>query len=297
MECPQSSALATKVSNITFRNPLGLAAGFDKNGNLVSGIDSLGFGFVEIGTITPRPQEGNPRPRIERIPQKEAILNRMGFNNDGMDVIATRVRNNRHLITASLGINIGKNKDTPNDQAIGDYEKLFRKFLGLTDFFTVNISSPNTKGLRDLQSGDFLTRLADKIKLLFLHQPVFIKLSAEIDDEALFRAGALCGKDMPYAGLILCNTIPTDLGGISGRPLTQKSLELLAKAKKSLPQTASLISVGGIFSPADAIARLDAGADAVELYTGLIYEGPGLIDATLHEMIRYRREKAVTKTK
>ena len=273
----KSSYKPVNLAGIELRNAVGLAAGFDKDATLFGGIENLGFGFAEIGTVTPRPQQGNPRPRLERIAEKEAILNRMGFNNQGMDVVYQNLVQARALTSLPLGVNIGKNKDTPNDQAVDDYELLLKKFRPLAQYFTVNISSPNTKGLRDLQSCEFLRQLGKRVASLALTQPVFVKLSPTINDEDLKSASELCGSGLPYAGLILTNTIPTDLGGISGRPLANQALQILIKARQYLRAEAPIISVGGIFSAQDVRDRLDAGATAVQVYTSLIYEGPGLV--------------------
>ena len=275
-----------RLAGLDLRNPIGLAAGFDKNGTLVSGIACLGFGFAEIGTVTPLPQAGNPRPRLERLPAQNAILNRMGFNNDGMVAVAERLRQARPHLEIPVGVNLGKNKDTSNEDAVGDYEKLLKCFAMLADYFVINISSPNTPGLRDLQSGEFLKNLGAAVTRLRVTQPVFIKLSPTVSDIDLRAACALCSPPrvtgaakatQPFAGLVLTNTIPTDLGGISGQPLRAPSVAVLRQARGLLASEVPLISVGGISGVSELRQRLDAGATAVQIYTALVYEGPGLI--------------------
>jgi dihydroorotate dehydrogenase len=275
----RAKKMPVELAGLKLSNPLGLAAGFDKNALLVPGIESLGFGFVEIGTVTPRPQEGNAKPRLHRIPEKRAIVNRMGFNNDGADVIAARLKEVRSKIKVPLGVNLGKNRDTPNADAAIDYETLFKVFRPLADYFVINISSPNTPGLRDLQSTEFATALGEKIQRERIAQPVFVKLGPDLPAENLKALCALCGepgKGLPYAGLILTNTIPTDLGGLSGYPLKGPSVHMLKLARSLLPLNVPIISVGGIENADDVRERLASGANAVQLYSALIYSGPGL---------------------
>jgi len=285
----------TKLAGLDLKNPIGLAAGFDKNARLIEGIHCLGFGFVEIGTITPRPQIGNPKPRLQRIPERHAVLNRMGFNNDGSVVIAERLAKARseQKIQLPLGVNIGKNKDTPNEDAVADYERLLIAFRSLASYFVVNISSPNTPGLRDLQSEAFTTALASRISALKIAQPVFIKLGPDVSNEHFSTIGRLCGAGKPFSGLVLTNTIPTDLGGISGRPLKGPALMALKAARKNLGDSVPLIAVGGIETAEDIIDRLENGASAIQLYSSLIYEGPGLAARLLYDLNVLLKRKGV----
>ncbi len=266
--------IPVQCGNTTFLNPLGLAAGFDKNGILLPGIETLGFGFIEIGTVTPRPQLGNPRPRLKRILEKRALLNQMGFNNDGADIISTHLRKIQKSISVPIGINISKNRDTPTSDALKDFEKLLKIFMELAQYFVVNVSSPNTPFLTHLQEVAFLSKLGEQIQHLKITQPVLIKLSPDVDVEKLKNICSLCGKNKPFLGLVLTNTIPTDLGGISGYPLKEVSLNLLKVARGFLPQDAFIISVGGIETAQDVKERLAHGANAVQVFSTLVYQGP-----------------------
>lgn len=268
--------LPVKLAGLELKSPIGLAAGFDKNAVLVPGIESLGFGFVEIGTVTPRPQIGNPLPRLMRVPEKSAIVNRMGFNNDGAEIVATHLKNVRGKLSAPIGVNLGKNRDTPNANAVKDYETLFKAFHLTADYFVVNISSPNTPGLRDLQSGEFIRALGERVLKLRIPQPVFVKLAPDIAHDDLKTIAALCGEGKPFAGLILTNTMPTDMGGMSGAPLKQASVMALKVARTVVAPEIPIISVGGIETVDDVIERLELGANAVQIYSAMIYQGPGL---------------------
>ncbi len=269
--------IPARIGTLKLPNPVGLAAGFDKNGLLIPGIETLGFGFVEIGTITPRPQLGNPQPRIARELAQRAIVNHMGFPNDGADIMAARMKEVKAKVTVPVGINISKNRDTPNSEAVKDYETLLKRFRDLADYFAINISSPNTPGLRDLQSNEFLQALHMRVESLRLTQSVFLKLSPDLPHARLKDICALCGIGKPFTGLILTNTEPSDLGGISGYPLKKASLQMLMKAREMLPAGAPIISAGGIETAADARERLAAGAAAVQIYTSLIYQGPSAV--------------------
>ncbi len=285
--------MPVKLGGIEALNPIGLAAGFDKNAALLPGIESLGFGFVEVGTITPRPQLGNPRPRLSRIPERRALLNRMGFNNDGAEIIAEHLRRVREQLKVPVGVNLGKNRDTPNADAIKDYEILFKAFAQSASYFVINISSPNTPGLRDLQSGEFVQKLGARIQHHDISQPVFVKLAPDIETEDLRAIGALCGEHKPYTGLILTNTISTDLGGLSGYPLKGPSTALLRLARTLVPAAVPIISVGGIETADDVIERFTLGANAVQLYSALIYSGPGLPGRILRELQSKMRHKGI----
>ncbi|MCB1754912.1 MAG: quinone-dependent dihydroorotate dehydrogenase [Gammaproteobacteria bacterium] len=281
------------VMGLEFRNPVGLAAGLDKNADYLGGLGNLGFGFIETGTVTPRPQAGNPQPRMFRIPQKSAIINRMGFNNLGVDHLVEQVK--RQPVDAVLGINIGKNKDTPLDLAKDDYLYCLEKVYPYADYVTVNISSPNTPGLRDLQHGEMLEELFAELKqkqaeLAGLHDtyvPIAVKIAPDMSDEELDNfAQNVLRYEMD--AVIATNTtngrdgvegLPNadQTGGLSGAPLQQKSTLAISRLGTTLAGTVPIIGVGGIMSVADAQAKIDAGASLVQIYSGLIYRGPRLI--------------------
>lgn len=263
-----------QIGGIEFQNPVGLAAGFDKNAVLIPGIENLGFGFIEVGTVTPRPQVGNPRPRIRRESAKRAIVNRLSFPSDGAAIVNSRLKVVKSLCRVPIGVNIAKNRDTPNNEAVRDYEYLVKIFYQTADYFALNISSPNTPGLRNLQSTDFVEQFAKRTASLRLPQPIFLKLSPELSMEELRNVCDYCGPGKPITGLILTNTIPTDLGGLSGWPLKDISLQLLVRARTLLPKEVPIISVGGIETAKDAKARLEAGASAIQIYSTMIYQGP-----------------------
>ena len=298
--------MPSTVFGLTFPNPVGLAAGLDKNGEHIDALFALGFGFVEIGTITPRPQAGNPKPRLFRLPAHNAIINRMGFNNAGVDALVRnvgRARNRRGL----LGINIGKNKDTPNEQAADDYIACMDKVYPLADYITVNISSPNTAGLRELQEEQALRRLVGGLReaqeqLAAKHGkrvPMLVKVAPDLSDRDIDAAARVLGE-LSVDGVIATNTTigrPTveadplskEIGGLSGAPLLGQSTLVLRRLRARLPESVPLIGVGGISSGADAVAKMAAGATLVQCYSGLIFQGPGLIGDCVNA-IRRRRE-------
>lgn len=284
------------VMGIEFPHPLGLAAGLDKNGTAIRGLAALGFGFIEIGTVTPRPQPGNPRPRMFRLPQAQALINRFGFNNLGVDALLANVVKARAAgFRGVLGINIGKNKDTPNEQASDDYLACLDKVYAHADYVTVNISSPNTPGLRTLQYGAALDRLLDTLKtaqarLAVQHGryvPLALKIAPDVaDDDIPVIAAALLRAQMD--AVIATNTTlerravqglahAGESGGLSGAPLTRRSTEVIAALAAELGGRLPIIGVGGIMSGADARAKFDVGASLLQLYTGFIYRGPALI--------------------
>ena len=289
-----------ELLGLTFPNRLGLAAGLDKNGVAISAFDRSGLGFIEIGTVTPRPQPGNDRPRLYRLPEHQAIINRMGFNNDGIDALIARVTATPRPRTI-LGINLGKNKDTPNEQALSDYLIGIQKAWTHADYLAINISSPNTAGLRDLQHGAALRTLLIGIKSeqqrlaasTQKHVPIVVKIAPDLDDEALndlLDTIAACGID----GIIATNTTldksavashprGNEQGGLSGAPLTTRATAILTKIRARLPSI-PLIAAGGVMSAADMQTKLDAGADLVQIYTGLIYHGPQLIRDCLRQL-------------
>ncbi len=285
---------------IEFPNPVGLAAGLDKNGAYIDALAGLGFGFVEIGTITPRPQAGNPKPRIFRLPEAKAIINRMGFNNDGVDQLIENVKAAK--FKGILGINIGKNADTPVEDATSDYLICLEKVYNYASYVTVNISSPNTKNLRSLQSGHALTELLETLKkrqleLAEQHQhyvPLVLKVAPDLTQlDIKFIASQLL--QFKIDGLIVTNTTLSrdgvenlahadEAGGLSGAPVFEKSTACLSAFAKYLNKKVALIGVGGILAGEQAIAKQQAGADLVQIYTGFIYSGPDLIKDCVEAM-------------
>jgi len=278
---------------LRFRNRVGLAAGLDKNADCIEAWDRLGFGFVEVGTVTPRPQPGNPKPRMFRLPAQRALINRLGFNNKGVDYLVARV--NEARCQAVLGINIGKNADTPVEAAADDYEACLRKVHRWAGYVTVNISSPNTKNLRDLQEEARLRALLLRLRAVRAELaqkdarrvPMLVKLAPDLEAAELRRTGALA-RELGADGLIATNTTiqrpgldgtprAAESGGLSGAPLKPLALEALRALRSELGADYPLIGVGGILSGADARERRDAGADLVQIYTGFIYRGPELI--------------------
>jgi dihydroorotate dehydrogenase len=299
-------ALPTKVFGLTFPNPVGLAAGLDKNGAHIDALLALGFGFVEVGTVTPRPQAGNPMPRMFRLPEQQAVINRLGFNNDGVDALVRNVgkARRRHGL---LGINIGKNKDTPNESAEDDYLYCLERVYPLADYITVNISSPNTAGLRELQEEQSLRRLIGTLreaqeKLGARHGkrvPMLVKIAPDLDDHDI-EAAARVLSELQVDGVIATNTTVSRInvkgarhadepGGLSGKPLMGQSTLVLRMMRTRMPESIPLIGVGGILSGADAVTKMAAGASLVQCYTGLVYRGPPLIRECV-DAIRRRKE-------
>ncbi len=300
------SPLPSTVFGLNFPNPVGLAAGLDKNGEHIEALFALGFGFVEIGTVTPRPQQGNPTPRLFRLPRHNAIINRMGFNNDGVDTLVRNVGRVRHR-AGPLGINIGKNKDTPNEDALSDYLHCMERVYPLADYITVNISSPNTAGLRELQEEQALQRLVAGLReaqeqLAAKHGrrvPMLVKVAPDLSDRDIDAAARVL-SELSVDGVIATNTtinrqsVETDplsreAGGLSGAPLLGQSTLVLRRLRARLSETIPLIGVGGIQSGADAVAKMSAGAALVQCYSGLIFRGPALISECV-SAIRRRRE-------
>ncbi|GAB3548688.1 quinone-dependent dihydroorotate dehydrogenase [Spirosoma fluminis] len=288
--------LERTVFGLTFPNPIGMAAGFDKNAELVSELSDLGFGFVEIGTVTPRPQPGNPRPRLFRLKADGGLINRMGFNNKGVGPAAGRLRDfakNKGQRTVIIGGNIGKNKDTPNESALDDYLISFRELFDAVDYFVVNVSSPNTPGLRDLQEREPLTRLLTALQTENRRQltpkPILLKIAPDLTNGQLDDIIAIVGET-GIAGVIATNTtisranLVTDsavveqmgAGGVSGRPLRERATEVIRYLHQQSRGAFPIIGVGGIFSAEDALEKIQAGASLVQVYTSFIYEGPAL---------------------
>ena len=297
----------TTVLGLRFPNPVGLAAGLDKDGEHIDALLALGFGFVEIGTVTPRPQAGNQKPRMFRLPRHQAIINRMGFNNAGVDALVRNVRRARRRGDGLLGINIGKNKDTPNESAHRDYLHCLERVYPLADYVVVNISSPNTAGLRELQEEQALRRLVGELReaqerLASRHGrrvPQLVKVAPDLSDEDIDAAARVLG-DLGVDGVIATNTTVSRIavqghphahqtGGLSGEPLMNKSTAVLRMLRTRLPEGVPLVGVGGILSGADAAKKTAAGASLVQLYTGLVYRGPALIGECV-EAIRRRKE-------
>jgi dihydroorotate dehydrogenase len=282
-----------ETMGLTFDNPVGLAAGLDKNGDYIDALGDLGFGFIEIGTVTPRPQAGNPKPRLFRLPEHQAIINRMGFNNKGVDHLVAQVQ--KRTYKGILGINIGKNFDTPLEQANSDYLIGLEKVYPYADYITVNLSSPNTAGLRKLQIGEALKELVNilairKTKLEIQYQksvPLLIKVAPDMNYEELLHL-AQVAMDCKIDGVIATNTtisreniinspLAAEAGGLSGQPVFESSTKLLADLAKIVSGRMTLIGVGGVDSIGTALSKFDAGADLIQLYTGFIYRGPGLV--------------------
>jgi dihydroorotate dehydrogenase len=282
---PPDPRLRRSLLGLDFQNPLGIAAGFDKNGEVPAQLLKLGFGFAEIGTVTPLPQPGNPRPRIFRLPADRAVINRLGFNNDGHDAVYRRLSSHPHM--GIVGVNVGANKDSPD--RIADFVKGVARFAALASYLTVNVSSPNTPGLRDLQEKTALAALLASVlearAAAARQPPLFLKIAPDLDDASL-AAVAETALAAGIDGMILTNTTvardrladrrAAEAGGLSGRPLFHRSTVLLAKARRMVGNRMVLVGVGGVDSAETAFAKILAGADLVQLYTGMIYEGPGL---------------------
>ncbi|HUF39786.1 MAG TPA: quinone-dependent dihydroorotate dehydrogenase [Anaerolineales bacterium] len=281
-----------KAFGLVFRNPVGLAAGYDKDAVAWRGLAALGFGHIELGTVTPLPQPGNDRPRLFRLPEDGALVNRLGFPSRGADYVAARLRNRRRGGVV-LGVNIGVNRDTPVEEAARDYLALLRKFAPLSDYLTVNVSSPNTAGLRQLQARDALENLLGELAKTREEGPripILVKLSPDLETAELDDAvGAILGTGMD--GIVATNTTVArpglqsgsagERGGLSGRPLGPLSLETLEKIVARVEGAVPVVAAGGILGPDDARRRLDAGAALVQVYTGLVYRGPGLVKEIL----------------
>jgi len=285
--------IPVRVMGLDFPNPVGLAAGLDKNGEHIDALSALGFGFLEVGAATPRPQPGNPRPRLFRLPEAEALINRLGFNNGGVDVLVENIRRSRYR--GILGVNVGRNFDTPNERAVEDYVVCLRKVYPHASFVTANISSPNTKDLRALQRSDGLDGLlvaltAERDRLASRYGkrvPLAVKVAPDLDEagiEAIADRVSARGID----AVIATNTtvsregvehLPAsrEQGGLSGAPLKARATAVVARLRRALPASVALIGVGGIASATDAREKLDAGASLVQLYTALVYRGPGLV--------------------
>lgn len=294
-------SLEREVFGLKFRNPVGLAAGFDKNASYVEEMAALGFGFIEVGTVTPRPQQGNDKPRLFRLVEDDALINRMGFNNQGVDVAASHLRNikdRQHLI---IGGNIGKNKSTPNEEAVGDYIKCFDALFDVVDYFVVNVSSPNTPGLRELQEKEPLTYILDTLQQRNrkndISRPILLKIAPDLSDSQLDDIVEIV-RETGIAGVIATNTtisrnglhsgknLVNEIGGLSGRPLTGRSTEVIRYLAEKSNHGFPIIGVGGIHDIDGAMEKLEAGATLIQLYTGFIYEGPALVKRICKKIAR-----------
>ena len=290
---PRATGKPVRVMGIDFPHPVGLAAGLDKDGAHINALAALGFGFIEIGTVTPRPQPGNPQPRMFRLPAAEALINRMGFNNLGVDNLVKNVEASG--FTGVLGINIGKNKDTPNEQAVDDYRACLDKVYTHARYVTVNISSPNTQGLRELQKDEALDALLSAIKLRQSelaqrhgqYVPIALKIAPDLDDAQIAAVAALLMMHRVDAVIATNPTIARDgvaglpyaeeAGGLSGAPVRAASTRVIAALAHHLKNEVPIIGVGGILSGTDALEKITAGASLVQFYTGMVYRGPELI--------------------
>lgn len=295
----EDKRLEREVMGLKFKNPLGLAAGFDKNASMIEELAEFGFGFIEIGTVTPLPQPGNEKPRMFRLPQDNALINRMGFNNQGVDVVAARLKqlDRKGLI---IGGNIGKNKRTPNEDAVSDYIKCFDRLFDVVDYFVVNVSSPNTPGLRELQEKEPLKHILNALQQRNMKneisRPILLKIAPDLTNSQLDDIIEIV-KETKIAGVIATNTtisrddllssenLRKESGGLSGKPLTRRSTEVISYLSEHSNRSFVIIGVGGIHSPEDAIEKIKAGASLVQIYTGFIYEGPGLIKRILKALL------------
>jgi dihydroorotate dehydrogenase len=288
----EDSRLEREVFGLKFKNPVGLAAGFDKNAEYIADMANFGFGFIEIGTVTPKPQPGNDKPRMFRLVNDEALINRMGFNNQGADVAAGRLKHLKDRKGVIIGGNIGKNKITPNEEAVNDYIYCFHALYDYVDYFVVNVSSPNTPGLRDLQEKGPLMHILNTLQGLNAKKPaakpILLKIAPDLTDYQLDDIVEIV-TETKIAGLIATNTtisrqglqsdpnLVKEMGGVSGKPLTKRSTEVIKYIHEKSNGAFPIIGVGGIHSAEDAIEKLNAGAALVQVYTGFIYEGPALI--------------------
>lgn len=291
--------LRTYVWDMIFKNPLGIAAGFDKQGEAIEGLHDIGFGFIEIGSVTPKPQPGNPKPRVFRLLEDKAIVNRYGFNSDGHDIVWERIKQLRENkdFTGIIGINLGKNKDSSD--AVQDYINGIKKFADVVDYFVINVSSPNTPGLRNLQNKKELETLLTKVnntrKAINSQQPLLLKLAPDLSDSELQDvADVVLQPNTKVDGLILCNTTTqrinlinvnqTESGGLSGAPLTDISTKIISDMYKRTKGKIPIIGVGGVFSGEDAYHKIKAGASLVQVYTSYIYNGPPIVGRIKREL-------------
>ncbi|HET8839669.1 MAG TPA: quinone-dependent dihydroorotate dehydrogenase [Flavobacteriaceae bacterium] len=294
--------LEREVFGLKFKNPVGLAAGFDKDAKLYKELSQLGFGFIEIGTLTPKPQPGNEKKRLFRLKEDQAIINRMGFNNEGVEAAVKRLKKNNPSASSErvlIGGNIGKNKFTPNDRAVSDYLYCFNALFPYVDYFVVNVSSPNTPNLRELQEKkpltDLLNKLQEKNRQQNIPKPILLKIAPDLSDSQLLDIIEII-SETKIAGVIATNTTISrdglisenkeETGGLSGKPLKNRSTEVIRFLSEKSNNAFPIIGVGGIHSAKDALEKLNAGASLIQLYTGFIYEGPGLVKAINRELAK-----------
>lgn len=289
----QVGGVRKEYLGLAFANSVGLAAGLDKNGDYIDALGAIGFGFIEVGTVTPRPQKGNPKPRLFRLPEHRAIINRMGFNNKGVDYLVSRVKQSSY--TGVLGVNIGKNFDTPNEDAVNDYLTCLKKVYPHADYIVVNISSPNTKGLRDLQHEHALRELLDALvscKRELDDQtgrqvPLLVKIAPDLSDDEI-QSTANIIKKSGVQGIVATNTTTdrsavagaehgNEAGGLSGAVLSERSREVITRLRECVGDDFFIIGVGGVMNESDALAMKEAGADLIQVYSGFVYGGPDLI--------------------
>jgi len=293
--------LEKKIFGITFPNPVGLAAGFDKDAKLIDELAAFGFGFIEIGTLTPKPQPGNEKPRLFRLPKDKALINRMGFNNGGVADAFVRLKNKKSKVI--VGGNIGKNKITPNESAFEDYNTCFEALYPYVDYFVLNVSSPNTPGLRELQEKEPLRKLLSDVIILSKskpkYKPVLLKIAPDLNTDQLTDVVTIL-KETKTDGVIATNTTISRAGlhtpesevsaigngGLSGKPLTNRATEVISFLRNNLGKDYPIIGVGGIMTAQDALEKLKAGADLVQIYTGFIYEGPGFVKRINREIAK-----------
>lgn len=291
------------VMGVTFKNRVGLAAGLDKNGEYIDALSALGFGFIEIGTITPKPQSGNPKPRLFRLPEAQAIINRMGFNSKGADYVANQLK--KTTFHGVLGINIGKNKETSNEKAVDDYLTCMRTLAPFATYFTINLSSPNTEGLRALQQKEYLSPLLRALKqeqktILNSQKkyiPLVVKLSPDLSEDALRECAHILLEEK-IDGVIATNTtlsregvesspLAHEAGGLSGQPLTEKSTKAICVLREVLQDRLPIIASGGVMDAKTAKEKIKAGASLVQVYTGFIYSGPNIIYSTVTDLAKF----------
>lgn len=295
--------LEREVFGLKFKNPVGLAAGFDKNAEYIEDMAKFGFGFIEIGTVTPKPQPGNDKPRMFRLIPDEALINRMGFNNQGADVAAGRLKHLKNRDGLIIGGNIGKNKITPNENAVDDYIYCFHALYEYVDYFVVNVSSPNTPGLRDLQEKEPLMRILNTLQDLNkqkpTQKPILLKIAPDLTNSQLDDIVKIV-TETKIAGVIATNTtisreglrseasLVQETGGVSGKPLTKRSTEVIKYLATKSNHSFPIIGVGGIHSAEDAIEKLNAGASLIQVYTGFIYEGPSLVSDICKGLLNHK---------
>ncbi len=304
----EDKRLEKEVFGLKFKNPVGLAAGFDKNAEMIEEMANMGFGFIEVGTVTPLAQPGNPKPRMFRLPTDGALINRMGFNNFGVDAAAENIAAYRRSAASKkqdvrIGGNIGKNKNTPNEDAVSDYIKCFDRLFDVVDYFVVNVSSPNTPGLRALQEKEPLMQLLNTLQQRNnkngISRTILLKIAPDLTNEQLDDIVEIVQRTR-IAGVIATNTtisrdnllsdeaLKSETGGLSGIPLTKRSTEVIKYIHQKSNGAFPIIGVGGIHSPEDAMEKLNAGASLIQLYTGFIYEGPGLIGRINKVLLKYK---------